>query len=169
MLGNLRTGAPLFVLDKSKQTVSIAEVISVTPQPAQFGMAYTPNGMMPQRPTVNIRARIDGTEVNFNRLIADAVSAEDQTGGVVICESKDAMVSEITAFRANSARALEQVPMHQQIVSNCDKLLLQFDPTRQREVEQSKEIAGLRNEISELKALLSQTLNVNKQPKKKED
>ena len=104
-----------------------------------------------------------------NRLIADAVSAEDQTGGVVICESKDAMVSEITAFRANSARALEQVPMHQQIVSNCDKLLLQFDPTRQREVEQSKEIAGLRNEISELKALLSQTLNVNKQPKKKED
>ncbi len=169
MLGNLRTGAPLFVLDKSKQTVSIAEVISVTPQPAQFGMAYTPNGMMPQRPTVNIRARIDGAEINFNRLIADAVSAEDQTGGVVICESKDAMVSEITAFRANSARALEQVPMHQQIVSNCDKLLLQFDPTRQREVEQSKEIAGLRNEISELKALLSQTLNVNKQPKKKED
>ena len=168
MLGNLRTGAPLFVLDKSKQTVSIAEVISVTPQPAQFGMAYTPNGMMPQRPTVNIRARIDGAEINFNRLIADAVSAEDQTGGVVICESKDAMVSEITAFRANSARALEQVPMHQQIVSNCDNLLLQFDPTRQREAEQSKEIAGLRNEISELKALLSQSLNVNK-PKKKEE
>lgn len=169
MLGTLRTGAPLFVLDKSKQTVAIAEVVSVTPQPAQFGMAYTPNGMMPQRPTVNIRARLNGAEVNFNRLIADATSAEDQTGGVVICESKDAMVSEITAFRANSARVLEQVPMHQQIVSNCDNLLLQFDPTRQRDAEQSKEIAGLRTEISELRQLLSQSLNINKQPKKKEE
>lgn len=162
MLGTLRTGAPLFVFDKSKQTVSIAEIVSVTPQPAQFGMAYTPNGMMPQRPTVNIRARLNGTEVNFNRLVADASSAEDQSGGVVICESKDAMVSEITAFRANSARALEQVPMHQQIVSNCDNLLLQFDSSRQREMEQSKEIAGLRNEISELKELLSQSLNAKK-------
>lgn len=162
MLGTLRTGAPLFVFDKSKQTVSIAEIVSVTPQPAQFGMAYTPNGMMPQRPTVNIRARLNGTEVNFNRLVADASSAEDQSGGVVICESKDAMVSEITAFRANSARALEQVPMHQQIVSNCDNLLLQFDSSRQREMEQSKEIAGLRNEISELKELLSQSLNSKK-------
>lgn len=162
MLGTLRTGAPLFVFDKSKQTVSIAEIVSVTPQPAQFGMAYTPNGMMPQRPTVNIRARLNGTEVNFNRLVADASSAEDQSGGVVICESKDAMVSEITAFRANSARALEQVPMHQQIVSNCDNLLLQFDSSRQREIEQSKEIAGLRNEISELKELLSQSLNSKK-------
>lgn len=162
MLGTLRTGAPLFVFDKSKQIVSIAEIVSVTPQPAQFGMAYTPNGMMPQRPTVNIRARLNGTEVNFNRLVADASSAEDQSGGVVICESKDAMVSEITAFRANSARALEQVPMHQQIVSNCDNLLLQFDSSRQREMEQSKEIAGLRNEISELKELLSQSLNSKK-------
>ena len=169
MLSTLRTGAPLFVLDKSKQTVSIAEVISVTPQPAQFGMAYTPNGMMPQRPTVNIRARVNGSEMNFNRLIADASSAEDQSGGIVVCESKDAMISEITAFRANSARALEQVPMHQQIVANCDNLLLQFDPTRQREAEQSKEIASLRDEISELKTLLTQSLNINKQPKKKEE
>lgn len=165
MLSTLRQGAPLFVLDKTKQTVSIAEVVSVMPQPLQFGLAYTPNGMMPQKPTVNIRARLNGTEVNFSRLTADASSAEDQSGAIVVAESKDAIVSEITAFRANSARALEQVKMHEQIVANCDSLLAQFDPTRQREAEHSKEIADLKSEISELKALLSQSLK----PKKKED
>lgn len=168
MLSTLRTGAPLFVLDKSKQTVAIGEVVSVTPQPAQLGMAYAPNGMFPQRPTVNIKARINGSEVNFVRLTGDTSSAEDQAGAIVVCESKEAIISEITAFRANSARALEQVQMHQQIVSNCDNLLMQLDPAKQREAEQSKEIASLRGEISELKTLLAQSLGVGK-PKKKED
>ena len=162
MLSTLRQGAPLFVLDKSKQTVSIGEVISVTPQPAQMSMAYVPGGMFPQRPTVNIKARIDGNEINFVRLVGDASSAEDPAGGIVVCESKEAVISEITAFRANSARALEQVQMHQNVVSNCDKLLLQLDPAKQREAEQTKEIASLRDEISELKALLSQSLGVKK-------
>ena len=166
MLSTLRQGAPLFVLDKSKQTVSIGEVISVTPQPVQMGMAYAPNGMFPQRPTVNIKARIDGSDVNFVRLVGDASSAEDPAGGIVVCESKEAIISEITAFRANSARALEQVQMHQQIVSNCDNLLLQLDPSKKREAEQSKEIATLREEMAELKALLSQSLG---KPKKKEE
>lgn len=168
MLSALRQGAPLFVLDKSKQTVSIAEVVSVTPTPAQFGMAYTPNGMMPQRPTVDIKARINGSDVNFTKLPADASSADDAVNGIVICESKEAIISEVTAFRANSARALEQVQMHQQIVANCDNLLLQLDPAKKAEAKQAEEIAGLKNEITELKVLLNQALNKSVTKKKEE-
>ena len=158
MLSGLRQGAPLFILYKNDLKSAIGEVVSVSPYvagPGEPAPALTPNGF--QR-LVNISATVDGQNVLFKRVNGDAAIADQYVDGILISETRDGILNEIAAMRSNSARALEQVETHKKIVAECDRLSMELNPQLRKEREQAQEIASLKNDIAELKAMLASSL-----------
>lgn len=158
MLSGLRQGAPLFILYKNELKTAVGEVVSISPYvpgPGEPMPAFNQNGF--QR-LVNISATVDGQNVLFKRLNGDASVADQYGDGILISETRDGVLNEITAMRSNSARVLEQIPMHQKIVSECDRLAVELNPQLRKEQEQAREIASLKNDIAELKAMLASSL-----------
>lgn len=162
MFQNLRVGSPLYILYKNEPRLAIGEVVSVgTPMP-QFGMNYQ-NGMLSQpRNTVDVKANINGEEVTLQKLPCDLVIADFGSTGMVVSESKEAILSEIESFRGINAKALNDMPKFQHNVEECDKMSAQLNPHIAKEVEQAKEIESLKADISDMKAMLSKALGALK-------
>ena len=158
MLRDIRIGATLFVLNKKERTIGHAEVLQALPSTPQF--QYNPN--MPIRQTVAIRAKMDGKEVVFNNLYADQVSCEDNGGGIVVCENKDALVAELKAFKVTNDNIVSRMEEFSENSKWCDERLIELDPVRQAEVQNNQQISELRNEIAELRSLVSKSLGLQK-------
>ena len=163
MLSGLRQGAPLFILYKNDLKTAIGEVVSVTPYvpgPGDPVTAFAQGGF--QR-LYNISATVNGQNVLFKRINGDSPIADQLGEGVLISETRDGILNELSAMRSNSARALEQVETHKRIVSECDRLSLELNPQLKREQEQAREIASLRSDLAELKALFVSSMNSKKE------
>ena len=149
----------MFILNKKEKSIAQAEVLQAMPSTPQFNTQFTPNGgLMPPRQTVSIRAKYNGKEVVFNNLFADLSSAEDNSNGIVVCENKDTLLSEIKAFKTNNENILSQVDTFKDNVEWCDEQLVQLDPVRQAEV-QNKHLTEIIEQqaadIAEMKSLLA--------------
>ena len=164
MLSGLRQGAPIYVLNKNQFKVSVGQVVSVTPyspKPGEFLQSF--NMGYPQPRFVDIAAVVDGGNVNFSRINGDASVADQGNDGVFISETREAVLTEISAMRSASERALEQVDMHRKVVAECDRLSMELNPELRREQEQSREIASLRNDLNEMKNMLASLLGAKKE------
>lgn len=157
MFSNLRNGAPVYILHKQEPKVEIGEVVSVgQPQP-QYNIAYQ-NGMMQQpKMLVDVRVKIGEQTIDLQKLPSDLTVAD--CNGMVVSETKDAIVNEVAAMAKISQSVLESMDRHQGIVDRCNALLEELNPEVKREAERTKELSDLRNEVGELKSLLSQLLN----------
>ena len=47
-----------------------------------------------------------------------------------------------------SKQVLEQIPVHQKMVASCEKLLLDLQPEKQKEVQQAQEIESLKTQLT---------------------
>lgn len=166
MLSGLRQGAPIYVLYKNDLKVAVGEVVSVSNPVPQFGTTYSAGMLTQPKSTVDVRARIGTETVDFQKLPAEQTIADFGTNGVVISESKDAILNEIDAYKKVSERALADVDRHRKTVAACDAMLADLNPQIKREAEQSAEIeslkqgmANLRDDLTDIKALLSKALN----------
>lgn len=160
MLSGLRQGAPLFVLYKDDLKVAIGEVVSVTPYVPVAGEPLQAIGALSNfQRLINISVNIDGQNILFTRMNGDASAAGQQGDRILVSETRDGILNELAGMKANSTRILEQVEMHKNIVSKCDKLALELSPQLKKEQEQAEEIASLKNDIAELKAMLASSLN----------
>lgn len=175
MLSGLRAGAPIYIFDKNKPSVSIGEVISVSNPVQQYGMTYTPTGPVPPAMVVDVRAKVDGVEINFTKMPATATIADFGQSGMVVSENLDATLHEIEAFQKVAQRKIDETERNKEIVSKCEEMKLYLNPQARKEVEQSKELAELRGKVSDLSGqleqmngLLAQLLS-NKATKKKEE
>ena len=139
----------MYVLNKKEKTIGTAEVLQAVPAQPQF--QYNANGIMPPRQTVAIRARFNGKEMVFNNLFADQVSCEDNGGnGIVVCESKDALVSELKAFKMNNDNIVSRIDEFKENSSWCDEQLLQFDPVKQAEAQNAQQVEAIKKEFAEI-------------------
>jgi len=157
MLSGLRAGTPIYVFDKNKLCASIGEVISVSNPIPQYGFNYTQQGFQ-NSAVVDIKAMVDGAEVNYTKLPATATIADFGQGGIVISESREAILNEIDNFSKISEKALQDRPMHEERIAKCKEMRLALDRSAQIEAEQSKEIAELRNQVEQMNGMLAQLL-----------
>ena len=166
MLSGLRQGTPIYVLYKNELKVAVGEVVSVSNPVPQFGTTYTAGVLAPPKMTVDVKVRIDGETVDFQKLPADQTIADFGPNGVVVSESKDAILNEIDGFKKLSERALADIPKHQQIVKGCEQMLCDLNPQIRKDNEQAQEILNLkqgmselRDDLADIKALLSKSIN----------
>lgn len=148
MLRDLRIGSPIYILNKKEMSIEQAEVLQCAASaPAQFGMFQ--NGNMPPRQTVDLRVRYGGKEIVFQKMFADLSSCEDVNGnGIVVCESKDSLLSEIKAFKMNTDNILSQREYYEKISRWCDEQIVGLDPVKQAEIQSAKQIEAIKNEFA---------------------
>ena len=165
MLSGLRAGTPLYVLYKNEPRMAIGEVLSVSNPIPQFGSTYQAGVLMPPKTTVDIKVRLNGEEVTFQKLPSDQSAADFGGSGVVVSESREAILNEIEGFKKLSEKALQDVDRHKHIIVECNKMLGDLNPQVKREAEQAREIAGMKGDIASIKDMLAKVLNY----KNKED
>lgn len=171
MLSGLRQGTPVFVLYKNEPRVAVGKVAQVSNQyPPQFNFQQPLNpqnlGMM-----VDLSIEVDGKTEMYSRVPINSSIAEFPDKGVIISETKDGIVNEISVIRNASQTAIEQVDVHKKIIASCDNLLLELNPQLKHEQEQAgkiarleEQLAGMSDQIAALTGMLSKSLG-----KKKED
>lgn len=158
MLSGLRIGTPLYVLYRNEPRIAIGEVLSVSNPVPVFGTTYQNGMMMPPKSTVDVKVKINGEEVTFQKLPADQSVADFGTSGIVLSESREAILTEIEGLRKLSEKTLQERPRHEHIITECDKMLGELNPQAKREAAQAQEIASLKSDMGTIKGMLAQLL-----------
>lgn len=163
MFQGLTQGATIPVLYKNIPRVADGRVISVNTHMPTFN-PQQPMAMM-NGPVTDITVQVGNETIPFAGLPASGVVANFPDKGVFIATERSAILREVEAMATASKQVLDSVPSHQKMVADCEALLLELNPERRKEAEQTKEMASLRSEVAELKDLLRAALAHNKTTK----
>ena len=166
MFSNLRIGTPLYVLHRNDPKLEVGEVIFVSQPTPQLGTTYNAGYPMPTpKMLVDVKIKTANGDVELQKLPAE-LSIADFNNGMVISESKDAILNEVDVIRKNSVHIIESVEQHKGIVEKCDVLLAELNPQIRKEAERTREfdslkqeVGGLKGDLAELKGMLSKLLN----------
>ena len=107
------------------------------------------NGMV-----TDITLSVDGNTVPFVGLPASASTANFPDKGVFLSEDKSLLVNELSTMQENSKRIIDSYDMHKGLYAKYTELLNSLSPERAQE----SQITSLKNEIADLKAMLSAAL-----------
>lgn len=165
MFQNLRTGTPLYVLDKKTPQVVIYEVVTVSP--LRQKVDTTLQALWPPKTNniVDITVKNESQTVTFKDVPAELSVADYGETGVVMSENRDAILTEIENFRSASQRALSEVERHRKNVELCDSMLVALNPKAKEEAERAKEFSAIKEEVAEIKKMMAEMYQTMK-PKK---
>ena len=168
MFQGLSQGATVYVLYKNEPKVADGKVLSVnTHMPA-----YNPSQPMAMLGgmVTDITVQVGNDSTPFVGLPANGVSANFQDKGMFISTDKSAIVHEVESMRDASKQILEQVPVQQKMLSAYEALLLDLQPEKRKEAQQTIELENLKSQMSamsdkfdELMSFLSVKLRSSKQ------
>ena len=168
-------GATLFILNRKEFSVETASVTNVS-QPHVSKAAQSNPALAMQGFVVDISLAIGGENTSIEYPV-NAVSANYPEKGWFVSPDRSAVTREIEAMENNSKQALSQNAWHERVVKEAPALVLQLNPERQMELQQSQKIAQLESQIAALSAVVNEKLDrvveafsavVPKKPKKEE-
>ena len=170
MLSTLRQGTPVFVIFRNGPRVATAKVAQISSQyPPQFNlqMAQMGNNMSPM---FDLTLEMDGKTELFQRIPVNTSIAEFPEKGIILSETRDGVINEVTAIRGNAVSELDKRSFYEQTVSNCDQILLDIKPDLKREQEQAgkiakleQQLAGMSDQSAALTGMLSKSLGKKKE------
>lgn len=155
MFQNLRAGTPLYVLDKRTPQVVIYEVVKVT---LKQKVDASLQAMWPPKTfnVADIEVKNDSQNVTFKDVPAELSVADYGETGVVMSETREAILSEIENFRSASQRGLNEVPKLQKNVEACDAMIQLLNPKAKEEAERAKEFSTIKDEVAEIKKMMAE-------------
>ena len=151
----------LHILYRNEPRVETGRVLAVNTHLPQYNPTQPQailNGMV-----TDVTLSVGNETIPFVGLPASASVANFPDKGVFLSEDKSLLVNEIKTMQENSKRIIDSYDMHKDIYAKCSDLLNSVSPEYARE----SQIDSLKNEIAELKSLLSAALG-NKQKEDKE-
>lgn len=154
MFSSLRQDAIIYVLDKRNlPALTVGRVASVSNPMQKYSTNFNPvigNGF---ETTVDITVNIDNTTADFKKVPSNlSIYGEN---GIVISESKEAMMAEVESVQAASKKALEMVDYHNKVIPACDEIMAKLNPSIAKDKEQEKKISQLEQQIANMSAVLS--------------
>lgn len=170
MLSTLRQGTPVFVIFRNGPRVATAKVAQISSQyPPQFNIQMGQMGAN-MSPMFDLTLEMDGKTELFQRIPVNTSIAEFPEKGIIISESRDGVINEVTAIRGNAVSELDKRSYYEQTVANCDQILLDVNPDLKREQEQAgkiakleQQLAGMSDQIAALTGMLSKSLGKKKE------
>lgn len=149
-------GATLFILHKNEPKVEMGRVVSVNTHLPQYNPNQPQamfNGMV-----TDLTVSVGSDTIPFLGLPASASTANFADKGLFISEDQGLVVNEITTLRDNSKRIIDSYETNKDLFEKYEALLISLNPDKQREVKSAKELAALKDELSEMKRMLSAIL-----------
>lgn len=170
MLSTLRQGTPVFVIFRNGPRVATAKVAQISSQyPPQFNIQMGQMGAN-MSPMFDLTLELDGKTELFQRIPINTSIAEFPEKGIILSETRDGVINEVSAIRGNAVSELEKRSFYEQTVANCDQILLDVNPDLKREQEQAgkiakleQQLAGMSDQIAALTGMLSKSLGKKKE------
>jgi len=156
MFQAMTQGATLFILHKNEPKVEVGRVVSVNTHLPQYNPNQPQamfNGMV-----TDLTVSVGSDTIPFLGLPASASTANFADKGLFISEDQGLVVNEITTLRDNSKRIIDSYETNKDLFEKYEALLISLNPDKQREVKSAKELAALKDELSEMKRMLSAIL-----------
>jgi hypothetical protein len=156
MFQTMAQGASLYILHKNEPKVDVGRVISVNTHLPQYNPTQPQamfNGMV-----TDLTVSVGSDTVPFLALPASASVANFADKGLFISEDQGLVINEITTLRDNSKRIIDSYESNKDLFEKYEELLLSMNPDKQREVRSAKELAELKDELSDMKRMLSAIL-----------
>lgn len=156
MFSGLRQAGLFYILEKGEELkLRIGQVISVSnPQPKYGQYSY---GSQPEM-TVDVRVKVDDETLEFKQLNANASIAN--SGSVVVSDSKEAMNAEVEGLLRTSRGVLDSVSYHEKMLTSCDTILRELNPSFKKEKEQEEKMSMLEDEVIGIKDTLGEMMNM---------
>ena len=159
MFKTIRQEGLIYILDKRALPTMILKTGRVSAVTAPVPK-YSPN-VNPMNPlingvetTVDITVDIDGQNVEFKKVPSNLSIYGDN--GVLISESKDAVMAEIDAMRESSRRRIDGIDNDKKIIEQCDIVSAQLNPSIAKEREREDKMNTLENRMNSIEAVLSE-------------
>lgn len=162
MFSNLRPSAPIYVLHKSEPKVQIGEIVSVGSAYPQYTATYQAGLLQPQKMVVDLKVKVGSETIDLQKMPADMTIADFGTDGMVVSESRDAILNEVVALQKSSQSMLDSMEHHKQVVTKCHQLIEELNPQAKVEAEQRRDIESLKTQMANIEGMLSQLLGTNK-------
>ena len=153
MFQGMTQGATLYVLYKNDPRLEKGRIVSANTHLPQFNPSQ-PQAMFGGMVT-DLTVAVGSETIPFAGLPATASVANFPDKGIFVSEDQGLVINELTAMRDNSQRIVDSYDAHKALRDKCDALLLSLNPERQKEMQNAKEMAELKGELSEMKKLLS--------------
>lgn len=163
MFQNLRKGQNVYVLYRNEPRIDIGEVESVgIPTPQLSAAPYQQYQSTMQKNCIDVKIKINDQVIDLQKLPAEGNIADFGTSGMVVSESKDAILQEVELMRTNSQKILDSVERHKANVEQCSRLIEELNPHLKQEAELRRQIAQLTSELGTVKKQLTEVLDNQK-------
>ncbi len=160
MFQSLTQGAVITVLYRNEPRVAEGRVTSVNTHMPIYN-PQQPMALM-NGPVTDVTIQVGNDTIPFAGLPANGVVANFPDKGYFIATDKSAVIREVEAMAAASRQVLASMPAQEKMVKDCEALLVELNPERKKEAEQTRELSALRGEMEELKRLLLASLEQSK-------
>ena len=172
MFSGLRQNGLFYILEKGEELrLKVGQVVSVSnplPKYGQFGYTAQPEMV------VDVKVKVDEETMEFKQLNANASIAN--SGNVIVSDNKEAMSAEVEGLLHTSKGILESVSYHERVLSSCDGILRELNPSFKKEKEQEENIGmleekmvGVEGTLRDMMSMLSNALEQSKSKRNKEE
>ena len=140
---SLGNGAPFYILRQGEKPILEVGIVKSKSQPRAKFPTQTPNIMqgMQMQQVVDVVATVNGKDETFQDIPVNVEIA--QRGNATFSGSREAMLQAVDAMLQTSKKALEQVPYHNSVITESEKMMETLNPQYAENKEQARTIKDL--------------------------
>lgn len=158
MFKDFQSGFQVHILDKSGAIPSykIGKVVSVSPprieqKPLQQGQIANP--MMFGERVVDLTVEFDGQTKTY---VVPEMGNVGLSAGITLACSTEPILNEVRAMLRTSADIINSVNHHKEVVSKCENIMQELNPTFAESQAQNARIEKIENSISDMAKAMGQ-------------
>lgn len=157
---NLTNGSPFYVLKKGEHPQLEIGVVKAKSNPRPQYQTQTPNLMngLNFQQVVDLTITVNGSDRVINNLPLNVEIAA--MGNETFSGSREAMLQAVDAMLQTSKKAIEQVPWHQNVIMESEKMLEILNPRYAEEKKQARTISDLEKRQAATDAKLDNILAI---------
>lgn len=159
-INSLTNGSPFYVLKKGERPMLEIGTVKSKSQPRPQYQTQTPNllnGMNFQQ-VVDVTVTINGSDRVFSGIPLNVEIAAQ--GNETFSGSREAMLQAVDNMLQTSKKALEQIPLHKNVIAESEKMLEILNPRYAEEKKQARTINDLERRQSETDKKLDAILGI---------
>lgn len=156
MFSALNQGSFVYILDKTKGIkFKIGEVIGI----ANTNQNNYPINQIPNQP-INLKVKVEDTVYDFNAISSSASLVTYDNGKFVISETKQGLQSEVYAILQNRKNIIENIPLYEKEIVECETVLKDLNPEFAKEKERDERIDSLSTQVINMQSTLDKIVNL---------
>lgn len=155
MFSGLRQGAPIYVLDKTKEPKVVTGYVERISAPHPMYQNYNPAVSFGAnlQTAVDIVLKVGDEKKEFIGVPSTAVI--HSYGDYVLSENKDNMIQEVTAMLNNSKSILSSIQQHESNIKACENILKELSPVYAKEQERDEAIDDISTRMNRMEEILA--------------